>query len=293
MEPVTSKAIRKTVYCFLMFFALRLVEELLIGPKFNINPKGVIACLGGLVILMIFIRLDNKPLDGIGVLFSRHKFKKGFLIALAVFSAEFMQFNSFESGTPRLTLYYDTVDHAYSAGLRSFILWSGVCVLISVMHALFYETAFRGLLYTLASRGLPFRYVNLLQAALYTVWYLVPILRIVLFSMSQYTVRRVVISLLFALTYEMITGLKLGLLRRSTGAVWICFFDHVMFSFILDMVHLQYTSASMSVSTDSNYYLRFLAFQGFSLLISIIYYQRKSKKIQQQQTAHILEESAS
>ena len=298
MEPVQSKAIRKTIYCFLMFFALRLIEELLFVPRLG-STKSFIACLGGLIILLIFIRFDNKSLDDIGVLFSGRKIGKGLgfaaamnaVVAIAVFSTEIFQFKSYP-GYSRLVLYYESPDRSFSAGIKTFLAWMGLALLVALVHALFYEIAFRGLMITLASRALPFAAVNLLQAGLYTVWFLVPVLRILLFSAGTLSRRQIVTLFLFSIVYEFLTALKLGMLRKASGAVWVCIFDHIAFSFIIDVVHMQYTNEAGALLTDSNYYVRALAYQAIALLISVIYYQSKMKKVMEKQQTAAIESTA-
>ena len=72
MGAHTRKSLSRIIRCFLLFLALRLVEELLIIPRYA-DSKGLIACVGGLFILLFYIRFINKPLKKIGMVFSRHK----------------------------------------------------------------------------------------------------------------------------------------------------------------------------------------------------------------------------
>ena len=79
MDVHTRKAMTHITQCFLLFLILRLVEELLIVPRFN--SQGLIACVGGFVILLIYIRFINKPMEAIGVIVDEHKARKGIILA--------------------------------------------------------------------------------------------------------------------------------------------------------------------------------------------------------------------
>ena len=286
MDANKNKTLRRMIQCFSLFLALRVIEELLIIPRFN--TMGLISCLGGLIVLLIYVRFINKPLDEIGMLFSGHKIGKGVLIAFllnlipaaAVYFAEYRILLA-RGGYPRITIFYEEASRSYSAaGMRAFLLWTFAGLMIGIVNALFYEISFRGLLITLGSRSLHFGTINWIQAGLYTIWYLIPVLRIAIYNLgTAVTVQRLLILLGVTLCYELLTGLKLGLLRFSTGAVWVCIFDHILFAFILDMVHMQYTSTSGSVLLDSRYYFRILAYQAIAFVITAVYYAYKKKKI--------------
>ena len=294
MDAQKNKAFFKTIRCFLLFLILRLVEELVVVPKFA-NTMGLISCVGGFFILLGYIRFDDKPLEKIGVLFSGHKVHKGFGLAVVlnlipmvvVYGLELFRFRSMP-GSTHLTVYYDKIDHAYSvAGRSDFLMWLAIGLAVSLIHAVFYEMCFRGLLVTLASKSLSFGKVNAIQTVLYTLWFLVPTARVLLTQFSQFAVRDLLILVGFTVAYEILTGIKLGLLRYSTGAVWVCIFDHLAFSYITELIHVQYSVGTASV-TDAAYYVRMLGYQALSLLITLLYYAKKRKKIEAQKQEALL-----
>ena len=245
MDAHQSKAVSRIIQCFSLFLVVRLLEELLIIPRY-VNTKGVVACVGGFAILLFYIRFINKPLEEIGMFFSGHKVRKGIVIAAIfnlvpaaiVYAVEYFS-QSNKPGYATLSVFYDKVEHSYSAvGLGGFVLWAAIGLAIALIHAFFYEMTFRGLLITLGSRSLHFWPINMIQAGLYTFWYLIPVLRVLLYNSGVYSARRIFILFLVTVAYEMITALKLGLLRASTGSVWVCIFDHIAFAYILDIFHV-------------------------------------------------------
>lgn len=288
MEVHQNKALSRIIQCFSLFLVLRLLEELLIIPRY-VNTKGLVACIGGFVILLFYIRFINKPLEEIGMIFSGHKVRKGILLAflfnlipaVIVLIMEFRRFSAMPGHTT-ISVFYDSVQHSYSAaGFTSFLMWAAIGLLIAIIHAFFYEMTFRGLLITLGSRSLHFWAINSIQAALYTFWYLIPVVRVLLYYSGAYGMRRILILFLVTLAYEMLTAIKLGLLRSSTGSVWVCIFDHIAFAYILDMVHVQHTAANMTVQLDESYYTRIIAYQVIALLIVFVYYNFKKQKIKE------------
>ena len=290
MEVHQNKALSRIIQCFALFLVVRLVEELFIIPRY-INTKGVVACVGGFVILLFYIRFINKPLEEIGMIFSGHKIRKGILLAalfnvipaVIVYAVEYGRLSSYP-GYTTISVFYDSVDHSYSAaGIGGFLMWAAIGLAIALVHAFFYEMTFRGLLITLGSRSLPFWGANLIQSGLYTFWYLIPVVRVLVYYSGVYSLKRIAVLFVVTLVYEMLTAAKLGLLRSSTGAVWSCIFDHLAFAYILDMIHLQFTATDMSVSLDAKYYTRIIAYQLISLLMVTVYYFIKKQKIREKQ----------
>ncbi len=289
MDLEQKKTLRRLIGCFALFLILRLVEELVVIPKY-VDSKGVVACLGGIVVLLFYIRFVNKPLEDIGMIFSGHKIRKAIgmtailniIPAVLVFAGEYLIYSR-KDGYAHLSVYYESVDRSYSrGGLQGLLIGIGICLALAVLHGFFYEMAFRGLLITLGSRSLPFNAVNAIQAGLYTFWYLIPVVRLLLFAPEGlYSAERMIRLVLFTLAYEMITAVKLGMLRNASGSVWVCIFDHIAFAFILDMLHLQFSSSVGVLSTDMSYYGRLLAYQGISLFITYIYYAKKTKKVKE------------
>ena len=290
MEVHQNKALSRIIQCFSLFLVLRLAEELLIIPRY-VNTKGLVACIGGFAILLFYIRFINKPLEEIGMIFSGHKVRKGILLAVlfnliptvAVYALEYRRF-SMQPGHTVISVFYDSVQHSYSAaGFTGFAMWAAIGLAIAVIHAFFYEMTFRGLLITLGQRSLHFWAINAIQAGLYTFWYLIPVARVILYYSNVYSMRRILILFVVTLVYEMLTAVKLGMLRSSTGSVWACIFDHVAFAYILDMIHVQFTTTDMAVQLDEKYYTRIIAYQLISLLMVTVYYFIKKNKIREKQ----------
>ena len=285
MKAKKAKALSRIVQCFSFFLILHLAEELFIIPRIY-NTKGVICCVGGFVILLFYIRFINKPLDRIGMVFSGHKIRKGILLAALfnlvpaaiVFAGEYFRYSSKGAHTV-ISVFYDSTENAYSsAGLGGLLLWALIGLAIAAVHAFFYETAFRGLMITLGSGSMHFAAINTIQTALYTVWFLIPVVRVILYQRNTVTWRYILTLFVSLLIYESLTAAKLGLLRAATGSVWACIFDHIAFSFILDMIHIQTTDASMNVRLDAGYFVRIIAYQAVALVMVYIYYVIKKKK---------------
>jgi hypothetical protein len=290
MEAKKVKALSRISRCFFFFLILHLAEELLIIPKLY-DTKGIISCVGGFVILLFYIRFINKPLEQIGMIVSAHKIRKGILLAalfnlvpaVIVYVWEFYKHSSNGEHTV-IRVFYESTDNAYSvAGSSGFIRGALIGLVIAVVHAFFYEMTFRGLLITLGSRSMRFAAINTIQTALYTFWFLIPVLRLILFYRDRVTWREILSVFIALLIYESLAAVKLGLLGSATGSVWACIFDHIAFAYILDMVHVQTTDANMKVQIDGSYYVYIIAYQVIALLMVYIYYIIKKKKIKENQ----------
>ena len=288
MEVANKKYRNRICHIFLMLIVLRFVEEFAIANA--VDTMGLLTCAGGFFVLLIYLRFINKSLDEIGLLFMPHKVKKGFLMAIVlniipaavVYLSEYFALKA-QSESINFTIYYDNVSRAYSeVGLSAYIGWMAAGVFISAIHAVFYEMTFRGLILTLGTKTFTFRVANIVQSILYTVWFMVPVARVVLFNLSAYGVDRIIRLAVFMLVYQMIVSLKLGMLTKASGSVWICLFDHVAFAFITDSLHIQ-QSVGTATFTDHSVYERLIAYQAISLVIAIIYSIVKTKRIKNAQ----------
>ena len=286
MDLEQKKVFNRLLGCFGLFLVFRLIEELLIIPKY-VNSKGIVCCLGGLVVLLFYIRFVNKPLEDIGMIFSGHKVRKAVILtavlnvipAVLVFACEYFYYSR-KDGFAHFSIFYDDPLRSYSeSGLQGLLIGFGISLGLAILHSFFYEMAFRGLLISLGSRSMPFSVVNAIQAALYTFWYLIPVARLLLFNPGVYSTDRIIALVVFSILYESVAAVKLGLLRKATGSVWICIFDHLAFSVILDMVHMQFSLPTGEVATDFSLYYRMFAYQAVALVITVIYYKKKTRKV--------------
>lgn len=292
MERTQKKAVKRLTLCFLIFFAIRVLEELVITPLFR-NTMGYISCGGGIIILLLYIRYIDKPIEWIAFPFVWKKFRNGIGMAfilnsipmVLVYLVEFLYYKS-KTGFAHLSIYYDSVSHAYSnVGRKEFLLWMGVGLLTSLVHAAFYELTFRGLFFSLSAKTFKFGQTNALQSLLYVIWFMIPVLRVLAFSFNNYQKSQLINLVVFTIIYEFLTAYKLGVLRNASGSVWVCIFDHMAFGYILDILHIQ----ANHVPTDLSLYQRMIAYQAVALILTIIYNTYKTKL--RKQRAELAEES--
>ena len=234
MDLMKIKYSGRMLFIFMMLFFLRFVEEFAIANA--IDTMGLMTCAGGFFILLIYLRFINKSLDEVGLLFMPRKVKKGFLMAIIlnviptaiVYLSEYLVLKA-QSQSVNFTVYYDNVSRAFSeVGASAYIGWMAAGIFVSAIHAVFYEMTFRGVILTLGTKAYPFRTANFIQALLYTIWFFVPVARVALFNLGTYGAGRIIRLAVFMLIYEMLVALKLGMLHKSSGSVWICLFDQII-----------------------------------------------------------------
>lgn len=276
----------RVINCFTFFFIVRFIEEFIIVPKSPFSTHSMVACIAGIAVLMIYLKMENKPFEKIGLIFSRHKIKKGFLTAVllnivpfaVVYPLTYLYLkNSYAYVRP--TLYFDSAKYCYSNGAKAFVLLLLAGLVVSVFHAVFYELTFRGLLMQLCSKTFSFAKTNLIQAALYTFWFLISAARVAALSNGAYTSKDIVVLIGFFIVYEFMIAVKLGLCRHGSGALWVCLFDHMAFSFIGDVVHFQISTAAGQLVSGYSSYGLLIAYQAISFLIALIYYIKKMKTV--------------
>ena len=280
MTKPAYKNVIRVANCFTIFLIIKILEDFLIVPKLGINIHGAFSCVVGFVAMLVYMRIYSKSFEDIGLWFSRRKVKKGVLVALlinviaivAVYPIEYLYRRS-QGFTVVVTAYYEKASNSFSSGSTRFLIYICIAVAVSVIHALFYELAFRGLFMRLCTRTFSFSVTNILQASLYTIWFCISFLRVVAGG-SSLNVYSMVMLLLFILVYEFTISIKLGLLKRASGSLWLCIFDHLIFGFVTDVIHFQCYSPAGNL-IEENSYLRLIAYAFISLFVSYIYYNKR------------------
>lgn len=284
MTITEKKNMARVINCFAIFFVLRFVEEFFILPKLSFNTHSMFACTVGIVVLFIYLWSENKSFEGIGLIFSRRKIKKGFLNAVllniiplvTVYPLAYLLLKS-KYAYVRATLYFDSPRHSFSGGLKPFLLLIAAALVVAVVHAIFYELTFRGLLMRLCSKTFDFAKTNIIQASLYTLWFIISAVRVAVFS--ENSLKSIAALFGFFLVYEFMVAIKLGLCKYASGALWICLFDHMAFCFIGDVLHFQASALNGRIAGGGHEYLVLVAYQAVSLLIAFIYFSKRKKKI--------------
>lgn len=288
MIEYERKNIIRVVNCFAFFFVLRFIEEFLILPNASVNTHSMLACVFGIIVLLFYLRSENKSVEKIGLIFSRNKIKKGFFNAVllnaiplvTVYPLMYYYLKSNYSYV-RVTLYYDSAQNCYSNGVKVFLLYMFIGLIVSVVHSIFYELTFRGLLMHLSSKTFSFTVSNIIQASLYTFWFLISAVRVAVTSGEDYAPKSILVLIGFFVIYEFLVGIKLGLCKYASGALWVCLFDHLAFGFICDVLHFQASTTDGQLVTGYYNYVILICYQVISFIIACIYFTKKKRQIRE------------
>ncbi|MCR5485039.1 MAG: hypothetical protein K6F09_05540 [Clostridiales bacterium] len=284
MNKTAQRALFHLFNCFAILLIVRIIEEFLLVGILG-DTHSIIVCVFGIIFVFAYLRVKLKPIEKIGLIVTRHKITKGFVLAVLINVIPFVLINGFIyfyykslgcSVSP--AVFFDTAARSRdAAGTSVFLMWLLFALAVAVLHAVFYEISFRGLLIHFGNYGLSYTKTNLLQSGLYTLWFLIPLLK----SITSTSKSNFIFLFVFFILYEFITAYKLGLCRFATGALWLPIFDHLAFGYYCDCFRLQVSTAEGTLLNNQLdfRFLPLLIYQVVSFIIVFIYYLNKKSSL--------------
>ncbi|MCR4614603.1 MAG: hypothetical protein K5756_00440 [Clostridiales bacterium] len=282
-NPVALRILRM-FNVFVLVFALRILEEVfLIIPTTRPDTKYAISSVVGVVLFFALLKLRGITNTRIGLNVPLLKLRKSFLIAVLISAISIFAGYMFDLICLKFTdnsmlidlgFYYDKYSIG-EYGVKLFAVAMMVCVFVSAASAVEVEGMFRGLITRTGRAVLPFGIVNVIQAILYSLFYSVhPIVLLIMGrrSFDMYMVRALL--LYFALGF--ILGIAMGLLRRADGSLWLSIFTYFLISFLSSV--LKTFSAENNRTLEMFRGRRLLAIYIAALILAFIYYRIRMKK---------------
>lgn len=281
---------------FCIFFCIVLLEELFVGTS---TTYSMVSCLVGLAGILVYLRMSNKSLEGIGYVFFPQKIIKGLIIAVVsaiasigiVILAEeiFFRLLGYNGWFFKITqtIFFNSYENSvvYN-GIKNFLVWSFIGVFVSFVRAAFFESFYRGLMMRLLANAFTFKQANLIQTAFFVIWFsVVPLKNFIGKTDTQSLITAGIVLLLY-IVYEFIVAFRLGLLRRATGSIWVCLFSYWLF----DIFNNFFYSYQYFPEELASYYriMRAVIVQLVALGLTFIYYKVKMKKVEEMK-AQIME----
>ena len=151
------------------------------------------------------------------------------------------------------------------------------CIIIffstTLFAACFKEMYFRGILLHKLGKLAKFRSANIFQAMLYTAFVIPLFLRDFSDKENEKTPAVIVLTILFYLAHEFVTGIKWGIMAKVSGAAYMSIIDHTLYAFLsCSLVTVGHSSTELIIMFNM------ICTQLVSLLLVYLYGRKKLKK---------------
>lgn len=263
---------------FFVFFFVRCLEYYVFVPKTGFNSHGVITSALGMAIMFFYLYIVNGNLQAVGLISNYRKLFKwlgiGAVLSIVpiilVMLTEALSYVS-SSTDFALSLYSFGYKKA-SSGNGVWLAAISICLITSIVKVTLFESLYRGYILVSLRKIMSFRSSNIIQSVLYTLWFLIIPLRYLIWNTQNYSGTEILKLVLFYIVFEFMAAFKWGLLTRASGALWVALFDHIIFDFFSETIHLVINGI------DQNRLLRLFLIQLVSFAMTLVYYYYRKKK---------------
>ena len=266
------------VYAICYFF--RLIEYLVLRTDESIFGENLVHKIAGIAIIFIILRMLHLRWRDIGFR-SKHWLKSiglglclGAFFYIIAYAVELVVLY-YQGANPMLKLTTDNFSLTKSNDFVS--VGIGFIILFNVFNAWMEEGLFRGLFVRILQRKYTFAKAILASALLFGLWHLAMPLRAFLDGELSWS-DMVLLGAGYALLSCLI-GLKLSLLYKITGSLWLGLADHFLNNVIINIVHIESAQGH-----DKLQIVRIVLAQLLSLVFVCIIFRHTKKR-----NKHLLE----
>ncbi|MBQ9552353.1 MAG: CPBP family intramembrane metalloprotease [Clostridia bacterium] len=276
----------KMLNAFLFCLIVNAFEYFFLINQKNIQTRGAISKIFGVIILFIFMysaRLKPKnlglPPDPRAIISA---LKKAIFFSLAFIPAYLIDILIvlIKGGSPRLTVFAYNQPHS-SVG---FVDWAAnilLLIVISALSSFMLEFLFRGVILRMGRAKFGFVQTAFIVSIFYFIWYLI----VPLSKITRIPLGRLIPLCLFYLVFEFFLSFKWCLCVRATGSIWLAIFDHFFFITITGVLRVVNTAEGVSNYIDVNKYWRYVIFQAISFALCYMFYKKRMLLRKKKQSA--------
>ncbi|MBQ5823744.1 MAG: CPBP family intramembrane metalloprotease [Clostridia bacterium] len=277
---LTDKTLSKMLNVFLFCMIVNVVEYFVLINYLHIPTKGALGkFLGALIILGYMYTARLKP-HNVGLSTNPRAIRGGlrnaFIFNLAIIPAYILEyaylvFFKRKEIIIRIFAYDAPISEV---GAVYFIASILLLVVITALSVVMLEVLFRGILTKMGKGKFGFWQTAVIVSLFYSLWYLViPLSKLT----AGYSMKQIISLCIFYLIFEFLLSLKWCMCARATGSIWLSVFDHFIFNFSVNLIHV--INMTDQINTTDNYRnYRLIIIQIVSFIICFSYYKMKMRK---------------
>lgn len=273
MARKTSKLSRPVKTIFIIYcicFIFRAMEYFVLRTDQSVFGEAFIHKLAGIFLLMLILRYYSAGFGDIGFTARRagRYILYGLLLGAVVFSVAYgaeYALQTYKGQNPQMELYVSSYTVTGNSGNRGGLLMFAICIIGNIINVLMEEGVFRGLFVRLGEKKYSFFMTVLLSSALFGIWHVAAPARS--FWDGELSAQRAVMLAFMLVIPAGLMGVKLCMLTKITGSLWMPMADHFFNNTIVNILHIASDSGSDQLLT-----LRITAAQSLSFLIVLFFY---------------------
>ncbi len=277
---LTDKTLSKMMNVFLFCMIVNVVEYFVLINHLHIPTKGAIGkLLGALIILGYMYTARLKP-HNVGLSTNPRAIRGGLrnalIFNLAIIPAYILEYIYLvvikrKEVIIRVFAYDAPISEV---GIVYFIANILLLIIITALSVVMLEVLFRGILTKMGKGKFGFWQTAVIVSIFYSIWYLViPLSKLV----AGYSMNQIISLCIFYLIFEFFLSLKWCMCARATGSIWLSVFDHFVFNFSVNLIHVINMTDKVNVLDNYRNY-RLIVIQIVSFIICFSYYKMKMRK---------------
>lgn len=258
---------------YLLCFLFRVVEYMFIRTDRTMIGEAFIHKIIGIIILTVAVWYLHYHWSDIG--FQRKGVVRYTILGLLLGCTTFLVAYSTEmllqirnGNSPELQLFISSYSINGSNVMQTSVLFFLICILGNIINVVMEEGVFRGLFVKLFEDKASFIKAMLLSSLLFGIWHIVAPLREFLDGNMQ--MGMFIVAALMQILLTGLMGIKLCLLVKITGSLWMAMADHFTNNFIINILHIVTVSG-----IDEMQVIRISVAQTLSFLIILFIFWRK------------------
>jgi membrane protease YdiL (CAAX protease family) len=275
MSDIKKRPIRFILLFYLVCFAFRAVEYLVIRTDQSVIGEAFIHKLIGIALLALTVRFIKIKWSDIGFVPKRaakgicYGLLFGGVVFAIAYGSEFLLQASAENA-PALRFYVASYTTTGDPVIQNGFWFVLLCIAGNTINVIMEEGVFRGLFIRLAAEKHSFIKASLFSAFLFGIWHIAQPVRNVLDCVQSPGVT--VMMGLMLVTTSALAGIQYALLYKLTGALWFSMAAHFVNNTIVNLLHVVTVSGA-----DAMQSVRIAIAQTISFVVVLIVFIIKSR----------------
>lgn len=281
MSNPRGRALPDLLSMYFVMLILHSLDVLFLKSDLTVLGENFYAQFLCFTVMVMLVLFKRERIRNLGISKKKEKFKSAAIFGtvfstvplLAILAGELAVAKAFVPQAINISFKTPNISFVESNGLLS----PASCIIIffstTLFASCFKEMYFRGILLHKLEKLAKFKSANIFQAMLYTAFVIPLFLREFSDKENEKTPGLIVLTILFYLAHEFITGIKWGIMAKVSGATYMSIIDHTLYAFLsCSLVTVGHSSSEQIIMFNM------ICTQLVSLLLVYLYGRKKLKK---------------